>query len=108
MRKGLFFSILCLFVISIQAQKNGTVKGVAFDTISQQPVAAATISVLSQKDSSLISFTMTGMNGAFQLNGLANGDYRLLLTHVNYHNSNTWFSITDSNKQVDLRQCSDE
>ena len=37
-----------------------------------------------------------------KLRGLANGDYRLLITHVNYHNSNKYFSITDNKKEVDL------
>ena len=34
------------------------------------------------------------------MKGLANGDYRLLITHVNYHNSNKYFSITDNKKKL--------
>ena len=68
----------------------------AFDTIRKQPVAAATVTVLERKDSSLVSFTMTGNDGRFELKGLANGDYRLMITHVNYHNSNKYFNISDS------------
>ncbi|MBI5371122.1 MAG: outer membrane beta-barrel protein [Sphingobacteriales bacterium] len=86
----------------LSAQKNGTVKGIAFDTISKQNVGAATITVLERKDSSLVTFTMTGADGRFEIRGLANGDYRLLITHVNYHNSNKYFSITDSLKNADL------
>ncbi|HRG23306.1 MAG TPA: TonB-dependent receptor [Chitinophagaceae bacterium] len=99
-----FFTLL--FIVSLAgplaAQKNGTVKGIAFDTLSKQQVGAATITVLERKDSSLVTFTMTGADGRFEIKGLANGDYRLLISHVNYHNSNKYFSINDSLKNADL------
>ena len=45
---------------------------------------------------------MTDNKGSFSLDGLADGDYRLLLTHINYHNRSLFFSIGDTNKEVDL------
>lgn len=102
MRK-IYLLVLTFFVATLLlAQKNGAVKGLAFDTISKQPVSAATITVLERKDSSLVTFTMTGNDGRFELKGLANGDYRLLITHVNYHNSNKYFSISDARKHADM------
>lgn len=99
-----FFTLLFIICLAGEAaaQKNGTVKGIAFDTISKQNVGAATITVLERKDSSLVTFTMTGPDGRFEIKGLANGDYRLLITHISYHNSNTYFSISDSLKNPDL------
>ncbi|HPH33612.1 MAG TPA: outer membrane beta-barrel protein, partial [Chitinophagaceae bacterium] len=99
-----FFTLLLIVSIAgpLAAQKNGTVKGTAFDTLSKQNVGAATITVLERKDSSLVTFTMTGADGRFEIKGLANGDYRLLISHVNYHNSNKYFSISDSLKDADL------
>lgn len=102
MRKIYLSLVLACFTTVLLAQKNGTVKGVAFDTISKQPVGAATITVLDKKDSSLVSFTMTTDDGKFELKGLANGDYRLLITHVNYHNRNIPFSISDTSKLTEL------
>ncbi|MEQ1675469.1 MAG: outer membrane beta-barrel protein [Chitinophagaceae bacterium] len=102
MRKGSLFFLSVCFSAALLAQKNGSVKGIAFDTISEQPVAGATVTVLERKDSSLITFPMTGNDGRFELKGLANGDYRLMITHVNYHNSNKYFSITDNNKNAEL------
>lgn len=99
---------ICLLVLSGLlsltgfSQKNGSVKGIVFDTISHQPVSEATITILEKKDSSLVSFTMTDRNGRFELTGLANGDYRLLVTHVSYHNGNRYFNVSDAQKQVDL------
>ncbi|MBL7738378.1 MAG: TonB-dependent receptor [Chitinophagaceae bacterium] len=97
----LSFGFVLLSIIAL-AQKNGSIKGIAFDTISRQPVAAATITVLEKKDSSLVSFTMTDNTGRFELTGLANGEYRLMISHVNYHNSNIPVTITDENKKHDL------
>ena len=103
MRKIYLFILLFTGLSSAAlAQRNGTVKGIAYDTISKQPVAAATVSVLDRKDSSLVSFTMTGNDGRFEVKGLSDGDYRLLITHVNYHNSNKYFTIKESNRNMDL------
>lgn len=96
--------LLCSFwLVAIGfAQKNGSVRGLAFDTTGKQPVAAATVTVLEKKDSTLVTFTITDDAGKFELKGIPNGEYRILITHVNYHNSNTFFTITDNNKNPDL------
>jgi hypothetical protein len=101
-RSLLLFTVLSLFNLSLFAQKNGTVKGVAFDTLAQKTVGAVTVTVLEKKDSSLVSFTMTDNAGNFELRGLPNGEYRVMLSHVSYYNSNKYFSISDSSKQVNL------
>lgn len=97
----LFFIILGCNAV-LYAQKNGTAKGIAFDSLAQKSVSSATISVLDKKDSSLVTFTMTDNTGRFSVSGLANGEYRLLISHVNYHNSATTFKITDETKNADL------
>ena len=102
MRKIYLLLFFVFLTATLFAQKNGSVKGVLFDTISKQPVAAATVTALDRKDSSLVSFTMTGSDGKFEMKGIPNGDYRLMLTHVNYHNSNLFFSISENNKSIEL------
>ena len=88
--------------LATSAQKNGNIKGVVFDTIAKQAVPAATITVLQSKDSSLVTFTMTNSRGEFSLANVPYGDYRLLVTHINYHNVNKYFTINDANKNIDL------
>lgn len=102
MKKLPLFFIGTLLCLAATAQKNGSIKGVLFDTAANQPVASATITLLQKKDSSLVSFTMTDNKGRFELTGLANGDYRLLVTHVNYHNIIKYFTISDAGKNKDL------
>ena len=100
MRKIYLLLLVTCFTSVLFAQKNGSVEGIAFDTISKQPVSGATVTVLEKKDSSLISFTMTGTDGHFELKGIPNGEYRLMITHVNYYNSNSFFTISDDKKNI--------
>jgi hypothetical protein len=102
MNKTLLIIFCSLSSIVSLAQKNGNIKGVVFDTIAKQPVPGATITVLQRKDSSLVTFTMTNSQGGFTLSNIPFGDYRLLVTHVSYHNVNKYFEISDSKKEIDL------
>lgn len=102
MKKILLIALSGFIWLSSSAQKSGNLKGIVFDTIAKQPVPAATITVLQAKDSSLVTFTMTNSRGEFSLTNVPYGDFRLLVTHVNYHNVNKYFSITEANKNIDL------
>ena len=102
MKKILLILLSGFIWLAASAQKNGTIKGVVFDTIAKQPVSAATITVLQSKDSSLVTFTMTNSRGEFSLANVPYGDYRLLVTHVSYHNVNKYFTVNDANKSIDL------
>jgi len=100
--RRIVFVPLFLFCTEAFSQKSGIIRGIAFDTTLSQPVSNATITVMQKKDSSLVSFTMADNNGKFELTGIQNGDYRLLITHVNYHNFYRPFSIDDQHKFIDL------
>ncbi len=102
MRK-FYFLLICICMSQFaNAQKNGVVTGKLMDTVSNKPIAGATVTVLGKKDSSLVSFTMTGNDGSFEIKSLAEGTYRLLITHVNYHNSSKLFSVTANDKNAAL------
>lgn len=102
MKKILLIVLSSIAWLITSAQKTGSVKGIVYDTIAKQPVGAATITVLQRSDSSLVTFTMTNSKGEFNLNNISYGDYRLLVTHVNYHNVNKFFTLSDGHKSVDL------
>ena len=67
--------------------QNGTVKGIAFDTSVNLAVPSATITLMKKKDSSLVTFSMADNNGKFELTQIPDGEYRLLLSQVNYRNA---------------------
>jgi Outer membrane protein beta-barrel family/Carboxypeptidase regulatory-like domain len=102
MKKNYLLLIACCFVFAAQAQKTGSIKGILLDTIAQQPVAAATITLLKKKDSSLVTFTMTSNKGNFELTGITPGEYRLLVTHVKYHPVSKMITLTASEPDIHL------
>lgn len=101
--KVLHFTVdLFLFLCNHLAQKNGIAKGIAYDTLAKKTVGNATVTLMLKKNSSLVSFTMTDNQGRFELTGIPDGEYRLLITHVNYHNANKFFTISGTKKTADL------
>ena len=91
-----------VFSLCATAQKNGSIQGIAFDSLSRQPIESATVSLMEKKDSSLVSFSVTDNNGKFEFKDIRNGEYRLLITHSGYHNSNSFITISDQDKNADL------
>jgi len=103
MPKSYLLCIICSIIcITAYGQRNGVVTGTVVDTIGSRPVTSATVTLLQKKDSSLVSFMMTDNKGAFELNGIAAGEYRLLITHLNYHSTSIMVSISAANPRVAL------
>lgn len=102
MRKHYLLLIACCFTLTAFAQKNGTIKGTVLDTVAGQAVTSATITLFKKADSSLVSFTMTDHKGNFQLSSIPNGDYRLLITHVKYHNASRPVVISANSPDINL------
>lgn len=99
---SLVIGLIALVSVS-QAQRDaGTIKGKLIDTASQQPLAGATVTVIQPKDSSLVTFTLTNKQGAFEIKGLATGDYRLLVTSKGYLEYKKDFSISTISPSVEL------
>ncbi len=93
---ALFFSSL------LYAQKTpGAVKGILKDAAGE-PLPDATISVMSAKDSTLISFTLTSNSGFFEIKNIATGAYYLLLSYQGYETQKKPFSISESQPVVNL------
>jgi hypothetical protein len=101
------FYILLLAFITIstttKAQKiNGIVRGIVQDSVSAQPLADATVSVMSLKDSSLVSFTTTSGTGRFEIKNIAAGDYQLMISFTGLQTMKKKFTITAENPVVDM------
>lgn len=82
--------------------QSGTVKGIAFDTSINQAVPSATITLMKKKDSSLVTFSMSDDYGRFQLTQVPDGEYRLLISQVNYRNAIKYFTVDNEHRNVDL------
>src|SRR6187397_2293742 len=98
-RLALLFAILSS--LSVNAQHH-EVKGKLKDTLTGQPIAAATITLMARSDSSLVSFTMTNDKGEFRITGINNGKYRLLITHLNFHQVSKSLDVSPDKNETDL------
>lgn len=104
MKKIFTFLAITLSLLTVaQAQKaDGSIKGKLVDSLSKQPVPDATISVMNTKDSSLATFTLTNKQGGFEVKGLADGSYLLVISHKSYDPFSRAFTISADQKNVDL------
>jgi hypothetical protein len=95
--------LISAFFMGAQAQKaDGSIKGKLLDSASKQPILDATVSVMAVKDSSLATFTLTNKQGGFEVKGLADGDYVMIVSHKSYDPFSKPFEISDANKTLDF------
>jgi hypothetical protein len=98
----LFLLVFAGIGISASAQKvSGTIKGVLQDSISASPLEDATVSVMRLPDSTLISFTLTRSNGAFEIKNLDAGDYQVVASFTGLRTFKRNFSIQAGRTEVD-------
>jgi Outer membrane protein beta-barrel family/Carboxypeptidase regulatory-like domain len=103
MKKHLLIINCLLFsLITLYAQKEGSIKGIVKDTATGLPLSGATVTVMFASDSSLVSFARTNSNGFFAIRNISNGNYRLLITHVGYRNISKAFSVTGALSDIDF------
>lgn len=103
--KKVYLLVLALFYLSFHssAQKvSGTIKGYLQDSLSATPLGDATVSVMSLPDSSLISFTLTGSNGYFEIKNLNSGDYLVTSSYVGLRTFKKKFTISTNNQLEDF------
>jgi len=104
MRK--IISLLLIFSITYTAaaqKTDGSITGKLVDSsAAKQPISDATVSLVQAKDSALVTFTLSNKQGAFEIKGLAAGDYRLIITHEAFIEFKKNISVTEAQKQIDL------
>ena len=99
-QRTIIIIILVLFTFSLQAQQanqifNGSISGRIIDSLSRVPVEFATISIFYQENGKLINGTSSDSKGEFELSGLDNGTYKIVINFIGYQTyskSNTWLS----------------
>jgi hypothetical protein len=104
MKKIFTLSVFILFLVTAsRAQKaDGSIKGKLTDTAARKPVSEATISIKDLKDSTLANYTLSGKQGNFEIKGLEEGKYEVIITHMGHETIKKNISITAANKTIDL------
>jgi hypothetical protein len=78
----LIFSIVCIF--SFAQNKQASIHGIVYDTVSKKGLAYSTVSIVNVKDSTLISFTRADSSGKFILKNMSKGAYLLSASYVGF------------------------
>lgn len=90
--------LLCLFLTSLSALAQqrgiGTIRGAALDSTTKEGLAEATVSLLRSRDSSLVTFQITGGEGEFLFRNVSEGSYQVLVTYVGYQEKRQTVVIT--------------
>ncbi len=87
------YYILMFLVISFAsyAQQKGNgigkIRGKIIDSTSNQPIEYATISLVTQEGNKIIDGTTTDTTGAFKLNNIPEGTYKLLIYFIGYQST---------------------
>jgi len=98
----LIFTVFAFSFFASAQKLSGIVKGILQDSLSASPLTDATVSVVRLQDSSLISFTLTGPNGSFEIKNLEAGDYDLLASFTGLQTGKKKFSVTTSKPVIDF------
>ena len=104
MRRILLLAAWILCTALAFGQKGiGTVKGVLQDSASAAVLPDATVSVMTAKDSTLNSFTLTSNSGFFEIKNLDAGDYYLLISYQGFETLKRSFSLSADKPVLDLQ-----
>lgn len=100
----LLILLLAVAALPLMAQKNitGTLRGKVLDTIGKQSMEDATISLMDLKDSSSYAYTVVNDKGVFEMKGIEEGRYRLLISFGGYRNVSRVFAITKEKNNIDV------
>ncbi|MEO8960244.1 MAG: outer membrane beta-barrel protein [Ginsengibacter sp.] len=100
----LLISVSFLFQQYCNAQNKikGSVKGSLIDTVYHESMANATLSIFSDGDSTVTGHSLADSKGAFQINNLGGGNYRLLISFQGYETIQKKLSISATHPEKDV------
>ncbi|MET0243657.1 MAG: outer membrane beta-barrel protein, partial [Flavitalea sp.] len=102
MKKLSFLLVALCFSFTALVAQTGSIKGSLADSIYKEILSEATVTVLSAKDSAVISFVLSNPKGEFLISGLDSGSYRLTATYSGYATYTKFFKITRDSSTIDL------
>ena len=95
LRSALLTIVICLAAMTGFAQ-TPAIKGVVTDKTDTKPLAGATVSLLLQKDSSLVGRKVTDATGLFEFNPSATDSFIITVDLINYQQYVSFFTLRDS------------
>ncbi|TCC97617.1 TonB-dependent receptor [Pedobacter hiemivivus] len=98
-----YLTLLMVFnTMLLFAQKPYAIKGSVRDTMATYKLINTTITLLNQKDSTLVKFTRANAEGSFAINDLRSGKFILLVTYPGYADYAENFTLDTINQEKDF------
>lgn len=98
-----FYLLLFLLIPLVSlAQTPGTIRGSVVDSTTRKPLLEASVSLLSGRDSSLVTFGITDGDGRFTFTGVKEGSYRVLVSYVGYRSQARRVSVSTDKSSADM------
>ena len=104
MRKiSLLICCVVLLGLSVGAQNpSGSITGTLVDSSGNKSLSAATVSLLLEKDSSLVTYLLTDSNGLFSIKDLGNDQYRVVISYQGFVPYEKTCIISEETRTVNL------
>src|SRR5689334_20448524 len=103
MKKLVCIAISLLGILSLTANaQTSSIRGKLIDSAGGKPITDATLSLLQVKDSSLVTYTISTAQGAFEMKIAAPGNYRLVISHQTFGEMKKELTINPGQKELDL------
>lgn len=102
----LFYWGCMLFTSTAVAQKRFSIKGKVIDSLSYLPISEVSVSLLTAKDSFLVDYNRTGMDGSFMFKEIPKNNYIILISFPDYAVYTNFLTCKDSFPNIDLNEIS--
>lgn len=102
----LLLSVLLLAVCTAaiaQTRISGTVKGKLTDSVKNESLGKATVTIMNPKDSSVVTYTVANDKGEFLVKDLDTGVYRLIVSFQGFDSWTKSFMISRDFPDIDLK-----
>ncbi|MBC7566941.1 MAG: outer membrane beta-barrel protein [Pedobacter sp.] len=94
----LFLSV----TLSFSQDNSYLIKGKVVDTAASYTMVNSTVTILNQKDSTLVKFSRVAQDGTFQVKNLRSGKFILLITYPGYADYAEQFSLDSLKREKDF------
>ena len=101
MLKRFLFGVLLVVSCPLLSQAQ-SIRGAVVDSLTRKPLLEASVSLLSVRDSSLVTFSITDGEGRFLFPKVAEGQHRVLVTYVGYRGKARRVGISSENSNPDV------
>lgn len=102
MKLRIFVALLCFSAKCALAQTTATISGQVFEEQSTEAMPFTTVVLKTERDSSLVTGTLTDERGMFSMGNVAKGNYLVVCTFVGYESVTLSVVVNGNNPYFDL------